>query len=167
MNFRATCVAAAAAMSMSACTLVVGGRAETCGEHPSGGGPAVISTRDQELCELVRIRVGKELDDDASLNYEKIDGLLEKCGGWERKDTIEDLVAALRRDAGDHVADAVRRAVDAVLAQSKRPMPTACPDEQKCLVKGAVKGVKIALSTARPWSNAEVAPPPDAPPAKK
>jgi hypothetical protein len=155
MTFRLLCVAAAA-LPLAACNLVLGGP-ETCGERPSGSGPAVIATKDQELCDVVRLRVAQALEDDPAISYAKVVELRDKCDDWRRAPTIERLVAAIRRDAGDMTADAVQRAVDSVVAQSKRPLRVEGDDVEPCLVKGAAKGARMALMNSGPW-RAEAAP---------
>jgi len=148
-----------AALPLAACTVMIGGSVETCGEHPADGGPPVIVTKDQEVCEMVRIRVWRALEDDPEISYARVEELREKSIEWERERTVGSLVAAVRRGAGDLTADAMQRAVDAVLAQSKRPIPADCEDVERCLVKGALKGVRIALNNTRPWSPATPAAP--------
>ena len=143
------------------CSLSLGGRTDVCGEYPANGGPAVLATRDQELCEVVRLRVVRQLDLQANLTYDEIDRLLERTAAWEGRPSVDDLVATIRRDAGDAMAGEVRRAVDSVLATSQRPLPADCPDMQRCLVKGAARGVRIALLYAQPHAPAAA---PDAKP---
>ena len=139
----------ALALALGACEILVGAKIDTCGEHPAGGGPAVIVTKDQELCDVVRLRVTREVDAN-ELTRETIDHLVDRSLSWERRDTLDEFVAAVRKDAGDAIADAVRRAVDAVLAQSQRTTRPDCGDIEPCLVKGAAKGVRIALLYAQP-----------------
>jgi hypothetical protein len=141
-------------LPLAACSIVIGGRVETCGEHPADGGPAVIVTKDQEICEMVRVRVARAIEEDPEITYARVDELREKSLQWEREKTFDGLVAAVRRDAGDLTADAMRSAVDAVLAQSKRPLPADHGDVERCLVKGAMKGLNIALLNVRPWAPA-------------
>lgn len=147
---------------LCACSMVFGGRPESCGTYPKGGGPAVIVTRDEEVCEIVRLRVLRQLDGLSILERDTIDGLLERVPGWEGKRDVDGLVAAIRKDAGDDLADEVRRAIDDVVTKSARPLPADCVDVQRCLVKGAARGVRIALLYATP-SKPE-APPPAAKP---
>jgi len=150
MKLRLLC-AAAAALALCACSILIGGAKETCGERPAGGGPAVLVTKDQELCEVVRIRVAQALEDDPDISYEKLEELRDKSMSWRGQETVEGLVAAIRRDAGDMTADAVQRAVDSVVAQSKRPLRVEGADVEPCLVKGVVKGARLALFRAGPW----------------
>jgi hypothetical protein len=133
---------------LPACQMTLGGRVETCGEYPAAGGPAAIVTRDQELCEVVRLRVGRGLEAANALPREKLDSLFEKTASWERKDTLADFLAVVRRDAGDAFADDVKRAVDDVLARPQRPLPPDCGE--KCLVRGAARGARFALEYALP-----------------
>jgi len=150
MRLRTAPVLALAAC-LAACTVQIGGHVETCGEIPDGGGAPVIATKDQELCELVRLRVAQALEKDPDLTYGRVQELLDKTSEWEGKRTLESLVAALRKDCGNVTADAVQRAVDDVTSRSTRPTRKDCDDVQRCLVKGAAKGVRMALSAARPW----------------
>ena len=151
----------AALLCLGGCQMMFGGHMETCGEYPAGGGPAMISTKDQQVCDVVRLRVGRAIDLHGLVSRADVERLLERTLAWEHKATIDDLVDAIRKDAGDAVADEVRRAVDSVLAHSTLPMPADCPDAQRCLVKGAARGMRIALSYAHPN---DIAPPP--PPAE-
>lgn len=149
-------------VALGACSMVFGGRPESCGTYPQGGGPAVIATRDEEVCEIVRLRVIRQLDNLSVLERDTIDELIERVPGWEGKRDVDALVAAIRNDAGDDLADEVRRAIDDVVTKSARPLPADCVDVQRCLVKGAARGVRIALLYATP-SKPE-APPPAAKP---
>jgi hypothetical protein len=144
-------------LCLGGCTYMFGGHMETCGEYPPGGGPAVIATKDQQVCDVVRLRVGREIDLHGMLLRADIDRLLERQVTWERKDTIDQFVDAIRKEAGDAVAAEVRRAVNSVLAGSTLPMPADCPDAEKCIARGAARGLRIALSYAHPRD----LPPPD------
>jgi len=150
----------AACLCLGACTGAIpwSGHADTCGEYPPGGGPAVIVTKDQQVCDVVRLRVGREIELNEMLTRGQIDTLLEKSGEWERRTTLDGLVDAVRKDAGDGVAAELRRAVNSVLAHSTLPMRADCPDVQKCIVLGAVKGLRFALAYAQPFD-----PPPPSP----
>jgi hypothetical protein len=152
---------AAAWLALGACTYMFGGHMETCGEYPAGGGPAVIATKDQQICDVVRLRVGREIDLHGLVSRADVDRLLERTGTWERQATLDDLVDAVRHDAGDAVAAELRRATDSVLAHSTLPMPADCPDVQRCLVKGAARGLRIALGYSHPHDE-RPPPPPDA-----
>ena len=140
----------AAWLCLGACSVILGGRPETCGDYPQGGGPAVISTKDQQVCDVVRLRIGRALDLDDQLTRDEIDRLVQQTLVWEKKATVDRLVDAVRKDAGDTVATELRRAIDSVLAQSSLPLPAACTDAERCLVKGAARGARIALLYATP-----------------
>lgn len=148
---------------LGGCSVVLGGRPETCGTYPKSGGPAVIATRDEEICDVVRLRVLRELEGLSVLERDTIDGLIQRLPAWESRPDVDSLVAAIRNDAGDGMADEVRRAVDDVTAKSARPLPADCADVQRCLVKGAVRGVRIALLYAQPKAPE---PPPPSPSGK-
>ena len=121
-----------------------------CGVYPPGGGPAVIHTRDQQLCELVRQRVLQFMARSDDLTFERAETIAEKAPRWRRADTLDELVVLIRREAGDALADLVVRAVAAVEGPAGKPLPADCPDIQECLVEGAVKGAEIALAQ-RGW----------------
>jgi hypothetical protein len=140
-----------AALPLAACSLVIGGATDTCGERPAGGGPPVIVTKDQELCDIVQIRVAQAVEDDPGIGYARLLEIRDKSMDWQGQKTLDGLVAAIRRDAGDKTADAVQRAVDSVMAQSKRPLRVEGDDVQPCLVKGAAKGARLAVMRAGPW----------------
>lgn len=143
------------ALPLAGCSIVVGGRPDVCGEYPEGGGPAVIVTRDQELCEIVRLRVTNGLASLPELSQSRLDELVERSQSWEQIRTMDRLVETLREEAGEGFATDVQRAVDAVAAQSKRTLAADCAaQEERCMVRGAVRGVRIALMNAVP-----VAPP--------
>jgi len=161
MTLRRLVLVVAAAPLLAACSIIIGAGTETCGERHEGRGPAVLVTKDQELCEIVRIRVAQALEDDPAITYAKVDELRETSADWQHKKTVESLVDTIRREAGDMTADAVQRAVDSVLAQSKRPLRVEGDDVEPCLVKGMAKGARLALLRAGPWRTdapAEAAP---------
>ena len=67
----------------------------------------------------------------------------EKSAAWERKDTLDALISALRRDVGDATADEVKSAVDAVVGRSTKPMGADCGKAEKCLVRGLRAGCDV------------------------
>ena len=135
---------------LSGCEIFVGGRVDSCGEPPPDGrGPAVIATLDQELCDVVRLRVIRRLDGMEELKRADLDRLVDRTLAWEQKRTLDELVEAIRKDAGDAMAEEVQRAASAVLAQSRRTTRPECGEVQRCLVKGAAKGARIALLVAQ------------------
>lgn len=137
-------------LSLAGCTFVIGGRPDVCGEYPEGGGPAVIATRDQELCEVVRLRVTNGLASLPALSQARVDELVERSRSWEHISTIDRLVETLREDAGEGFATDVQRAVEGVNAQSKRPVTDDCAaNQERCMVRGAVHGIRIALLNAQ------------------
>ena len=140
-----------AALLPAGCSIVIGGRPDVCGVYPEGGGPSVIETRDQELCEVVRIRVSNGLASLPVLTQQRLNELLDRTNSWESLPTIERLVEELRDDAGEGFAQDVQRAAQSVAEQSKRPVSEDCAArEQRCMVKGAVRGLRIALLNAEP-----------------
>jgi len=150
MRFRLLAVVAAT-LPLAACSMVIGGATESCGERPAGSGPPVIVTKDQELCDVVRIRVAQAIEDDPDIGYARFQEIRDKSMDWQGQKTLDALDAAIRRDAGDKTADAVQRAVDSVTAQSKRPLRVEGDEVQPCLVKGAAKGARLAVLRAGPW----------------
>lgn len=133
---------ALAALLLSACET----RPVACGEYPEGGGPAVIRTRDQEACELVRQRVLQELAATEDLTFERAATLLEKSDGWQHVDDVGDLLRRVERDAGPGFAAAVRRGIESVLGASGRPLSADCgEDQERCIARGAAKGARLAL----------------------
>lgn len=137
------------ALAPAACSIVVGGRPDVCGVYPEGGGPAVIETRDQELCEVVRIRVSNGLASLPELTQARIDQLVERTESWKGIRTTDRLVETLREEAGEGFAADVQRALESVARQSSRGVDAECAaDEQRCMVRGAVRGLRIALLNA-------------------
>ena len=138
-------------LAPAACSIVLGGRPDVCGVYPQGGGPAVIETRDQELCEVVRIRVSNGLASLPELTQARIDQLVERTESWKDIRTTDRLVETLREEAGLGFAADVQRALESVARQSSRSFDADCAaDEQRCLVRGAVRGLRIALLNAQP-----------------
>jgi hypothetical protein len=141
---------------LAGCSIVIGGRPDVCGVYPEGGGPAEIQTRDQELCEVVRLRITNGLASLPELSEARLEQLLQRTDSWENLPTIERLIQELREDAGEGFAIDVQRAVDAVNEQSKRSITEDCAaNEQRCMVKGAVRGLRIALMNAEAVEPAE------------
>jgi len=139
------------ALALAGCSIVIGGRPDVCGEYPEGGGPAVIHTRDQELCEIVRIRVTSGLASLPVLSQTRLDELVGRTEAWEHIRTMDRLVETLREEAGEGFAEDVNRAAKAVAEQSKRGLTAECAaEEERCMVRGAVRGVRIALMNAMP-----------------
>lgn len=136
--------------ALAGCQILIGPRIERCGETPEGGGPSVIVTIEQELCEVVRLRVIRQLEGMQGLTRETIDRLVDRALTWEKQPTLDRLIAMIRKDAGDEMANEVERAATGVLAHSQRTPGPDCEDVQRCLVKGAAKGSRIALEVALP-----------------
>jgi hypothetical protein len=138
-------------LSLAGCSIVIGGRPDVCGEYPEDGGPAVIVTRDQELCEIVRLRVGSGLASLPQLSQQRLDELVERTRSWESIGTVDRLLETLREEAGEGFAQDVQRSVASVAAQSTRPLSADCESKQeRCMVRGAVRGIRIALLNAQP-----------------
>jgi hypothetical protein len=132
----------AVACATSACQLPP----EACGEYPPEGGPALIKTRDQELCEITRQRVMQHLQRRQDLDLDKAETLFEASQRWQFADTIEDLLARIEKDGGPEMAEAVRRAVASVESSTK-PFTTECEKQrEKCMARGAAKGAYLALT---------------------
>lgn len=119
---------------------------EACGEYPVGGGPAVIRTRDQELCEITRQRVMLHLQKRPDLDYATAENIFEKSERWRFEDTLPELLTRIEKDAGPAFADAVRHAVESV-ERSTKPYSAECESErERCMTKGAAKGAYLALT---------------------
>jgi len=119
---------------------------EACGEYPEGGGPAVIRTRDQELCEITRQRVMRHLQQRRDLDLDRAERLFERSQNWRFESTIEGLLARIEKDAGPDFAAAVRRAIESVEASTK-PYSSDCETQREaCMTKGAAKGAYLALT---------------------
>ena len=132
----------AAALVTAACETPI----EACGEYPPGGGPAVIRTRDQELCEITRQRVMRHLQQRQDLDWAKAEELFERSQRWQFEDTLQGLLARIEKDAGPGFAAAVRRAVESVETSTK-PYSADCETQrEKCMTKGAAKGAYLALT---------------------
>ncbi len=116
-----------------------------CGVYRPGGGPAEIRTRDQQLCELVRQRVLQYMATEPELTLQASDELANRAARWHFADTLDELIAKVRRDAGDRLAELVGRAVASVRASDAKPLPADCPDVEACLVRGAALGAELAL----------------------
>jgi hypothetical protein len=141
---RAT-LALAAFAALPACSMR---RTDVCGEVPASGGPAVVVSRDQELCEITRTRVQRILADDMKLDELTTQHLHSKSFSWEDAKTTDGLVARIRSDAGDAYADAVARAIADVRQFSTRPLKPDCPVEDRCLALGAARGARFAVGDA-------------------
>jgi hypothetical protein len=99
----------------------------------------------------VRLRVTNGLASLPELSQSRLDELVERSQSWEQIRTMDRLVETLREEAGEGFATDVQRAVDAVAAQSKRTLAADCAaQEERCMVRGAVRGVRIALMNAVP-----------------
>lgn len=94
---------------LAACTTVP----EMCGERPAKGGPPVLRTRQQELCESVRIRVLQYLEHHPVMSDDDYDTLRRRSKAWLGADSTDDLAQRLRDDEGPElaalVADVIRR----------------------------------------------------------
>ncbi len=122
------------------------GRPLTCGEYPAEGGPAIIRTRDQQICESVRLRVIQHLMAMQDLDLRKAEKLYEKVTGWRRADTLDELYTMAEKDGGPEIAAAIRRAVESVRATTTKPVAADCAEElEACLTAGAVKGAELAM----------------------
>jgi len=118
----------------------------SCGEYPAAGGPAVIRTRDQQVCETVRMRVIQHLAALPDLDLQKAEQLYQRVLSWRRFHTLEDLYAGAEKDGGPELAAALRRGVESVRAESAMPLTAECERKlEECLTAGAVKGAELAM----------------------
>lgn len=120
----------------------------TCGVPGPAGGPPVIDTRDAELCEAARLRTAEALAALPGLAPERAELLRDRTWSWGDARSLERLLARVRDEAGPEIADAVERAVREVREHSRRPVRADCPDAERCLVKGAALGMRIAFEDA-------------------
>lgn len=119
----------------------------TCGESPDGRGPPVIATQDAELCESVRLRVADALGRMQGLYDQRAQDLRDLTWRWEDAATLDGFLRRVREDGGQEIAAAIARAVEDVRAHSTKPARAGCDDE-RCLVKGAALGARIAFDDA-------------------
>jgi len=118
----------------------------SCGEYPADGGPAAIVTRDQQVCEAVRLRVMQHLSGMKSLDLQSAEKLYESILTWRRASTLEDLYARAEKTGGPEMAAAVRRAVESVREETAKPVSEKCAKKlEACLTKGAAKGAELAM----------------------
>jgi len=133
---------AMAALLLTSCE----SRPLSCGEYPAEGGPAIIRTRDQQVCEAVRMRVIQHLSALENLDLMMAEKIYEKVIGWRRADTLGELYALAERDAGPEMAAAIRRAVESVRGSTAKPISAECEAKlDACLTAGAVKGAELAM----------------------
>ncbi|MCE9636252.1 MAG: hypothetical protein K8T90_11170 [Planctomycetes bacterium] len=141
----AVSVAVTVAVTLSAC----GSQARTtCGEPSGRGGPPLIATRDGDLCESARLRVAEALGRRSDLFAERAEQLREFTWSWQDAKSLEGFVRRAREDAGDDVADAIGLAIEQVRAHSTKPLRADCADAERCLVRGAALGARIAFDDA-------------------
>ena len=101
LRFPATLALPLLAAALAACETPPTG----CGEVPPGGGPRVITTRDQELCEIVRLRLEFALSEIPDLEEAVVQRWHDASWGWTDARTCEGVVARIREDSGDPLAD--------------------------------------------------------------
>lgn len=119
-----------------------------CGEPAPFGGPPRISTLEQELCEIVRLRLEHVLTKHPNLDEFTAQRWLDRSWGWGDAKTVDGVVAQVRADCGDAFAEAVRRAADEVRRESKRTIAPSCEDAERCLARGAALGARLAVDNA-------------------
>jgi hypothetical protein len=61
---------------------------------------------------------------------------------------MESLLARVREETDAAIASAMSRAAHEVDAYSTKPFRPDCPDRQRCLVRGAALGARIAFDDA-------------------
>lgn len=120
----------------------------TCGEPSGRGGPPVVATQDAELCESARLRVAETLGRRADLFAERAEQYREFTWSWQDAKTLEGFLRRVRDDGGDDLADAIGVAIEQVRAHSTKPLRADCADAERCLVRGAALGARIAFDDA-------------------
>lgn len=136
---------AAAAAALAACAAQ---SRTTCGEPSGRGGPPVIATRDGELCESARLRVAEALGRREDLFAERAEQYRDMTWSWQDARTLDGFLRRVRSDAGDDLADAIALAIDQVREHGTKPDRADCADAERCLVRGAALGARIAFDDA-------------------
>ncbi|MCG3135776.1 MAG: hypothetical protein HMLKMBBP_03532 [Planctomycetes bacterium] len=144
---RKSAAVASAFVALAALAACESTRPDVCAPLPPGGGPPVLATQDQELCEVARLRVRDAVYAAGIRDDRRVGVIHDLSRSWGDADTVAGLVERIRGDAGDEIAEAVRRACDDVRSRSRRPLPAGCGE--RCLVRGAAKGARIALDDVR------------------
>lgn len=142
-RFRTT-AAIAGLLALAGCTQ----RRTACGDPAPQGGPPVISSREGELCESVRLRVADALAGLKDLEPEYAEQWRDLTWRWEDVRTVEGLLRRVQDETKPEVADAMRRAVEEVRAHSSKPFRPDCADQERCLVRGAALGARISFDNA-------------------
>jgi hypothetical protein len=140
----ATAAIVVAALPLGACTQP----RTTCGEPSPAGGPPVITTKDGELCESARLRVAEALARLPTLVPEDAERYRDMTWSWEDARTLDAFMRRVRDDAGEEIAAAMSLAIEQVRAHSTKPTRADCKSEERCLVKGAALGARIAFDDA-------------------
>jgi len=141
-SFPAAIALLGAAMALLAgCTIAP----DSCGEFPPEGGPAVIRTREQEMCEVGRIRMNRYLLTHAPIEDVSAEDLYLAALEWQKASSSADLIAQAREMLGDTYADGLSRALEHVRTKSERPYSTDCEVHDACLAAAAGHGARLAL----------------------
>lgn len=119
-----------------------------CGDPSPRGGPPVIASKDAELCESVRLRVAEALAALPDLYPERAEMLRDRTWSWEDASSVDGMLRRVRADAGEELAAAVARAVEDVRTHSTFKVRAECADAERCLVRGAALGARIAFDDA-------------------
>ncbi len=137
---RSAALSCVLALALAGCT-----SSEFCGVRPPEGGPPVIATREQELCELARIRTNKYLAGLEVFTEDESDLLYSAARGWEKVDSVDELLEAIRdRDHGA-LADEIADVTEWVRGKSSHSYAATCKIQDRCLARGAAHGVRLAL----------------------
>lgn len=120
-----------------------------CGDPSPRGGPPLVQTKDAELCEAVRLRTIDALAKIDGFGPERAEILRDRTWSWEDARTVEGFLRRVHDDAGAAVEAAIRLAVEQVEEHSRRRVRTDCGDAERCLVRGAALGARIAFDDVR------------------
>ncbi len=117
-----------------------------CGTAPEGGGPPVLTTREDEICESVRWRVLEQMRVREEFSYAHAERLFTAAETWSTSTTLEDLrrrVAAVddEQAMATTIVDAARHAWET----SKAPVSTGCETDEACVAEAAAHGARVAL----------------------
>jgi hypothetical protein len=104
----------------------------------------VLATRQQELCEAVRICVLRHLQQRAQMTDDEYEQLSRNSGGWPRADSTAELFDRVRRAAGDELAAALADVLRRSAERSRLPLSGA-GEEDALLARAAGHGAHLGV----------------------